>query len=238
MNAFMKTPCILLCVGFCGGGKTVAITYTIKTLKAFDFVVVLSSTAEFNGDYDFLKEMPNVSSRIYNASNCNDMFAKIMKIQEESKKKGNMQRVCLVCDDVMGVLSNSKVFAKLASTYRHFNISIFITTQFVNNSTTYIRELANYVFVFDQRTDQSRKAIHQSYFGDTGTFGQFKELFAGLKPYQFFFIDRPGKKRFKFLVPYEKTPVLPKIGEKAEKGEKTEKTKIKDEKEAFLENFD
>lgn len=240
----MKTPCILLCVGFCGGGKTVAITYTIKTLKAFDFVVVLSSTAEFNGDYDFLKQMPGVSSRIYNASNCNDMFKKIMSIQEESKKKGDMKRVCIVCDDVMGVLSNSKVFAKLASTYRHFNISIFITTQFVNNSTTYIRELANYVFVFDQRTDQSRKAIHQSYFGDTGTFGQFKELFAGLKPYQFFFIDRPGKKRFKFLVPYEKTekePELPKIGEKQVKNvknTKNEKIEKYDEKSQFLANFD
>lgn len=248
MNAFMKTPCILLCVGFCGGGKTVAITYTIKTLKAFDFVVVLSSTSEFNGDYDFLKDMPGVSSRIYNASNCNDMFAKIMKIQEIAKKKGDMKRVCIVCDDVMGVLSNSKVFAKLASTYRHFNISIFITTQFVNNSTTYIRELANYVFVFDQRTDQSRKAIHQSYFGDTGTFSQFKELFAGLKPYQFFFIDRPGKKRFKFLVPYEKdekSVKLPEIGQKQVKNvkndeirENTKKSAKFDEKAEFMANFD
>lgn len=238
MNQFMKLPAIVLFTGHCASGKTVCVTYCIKSMKAFDFVVVLSSTASFNGDYDFLKDLPNVKSRIYNANCCEQMFEKIMNIQGEAKKKGSMDRVLLVLDDVAGILKNSKMFLRLASTYRHFNISIFITIQFISNGISNIKELANYVCMWDQRTKLAKKAAYESYFNDVGTYAEFNELFTGLKPYQFFFIDRPGKKRMKFLVPYEKTPVLPKIGEKAEKGEKTEKTKIKDEKEAFLENFD
>ncbi len=200
MDKYIKTPCILLSVAFCGAGKTVAMEYTIKTLKAFDFVIVISNTAQFNGDYDFLKDI-GVRHRIYNAGQCNKVFKMIMNIQEFSQDR---ERVCICADDCLGSLTGSKTFLKLASTYRHFNISLFMTTQFVNSSMTYIRELANYVFVFDQRTDSSRKAIYQSYFGDCGTFTEFKKLFAGLKPYQFFFIDRPGKKRLKMIVPYTK----------------------------------
>lgn len=239
MDKYIKLPSILLSVGFCGGGKTIAMQYTIKTLKAFDFVVVISNTAQFNGDYGFLKDI-GLDFRIYNGSQCNKVFKMIMHIQEMATEK---QRVCIVLDDILGSLSNSKTFLKLASTYRHFNISLFMTTQFVNASMTYIRELANYVFVFDQRTDSSRKAIYQSYFGDCGTFTDFKRLFAGLKPYQFFFIDRPGKKRFKMIVPYVPKTISPKPDEKPEKAvklrfltENDEKCEI-DEKTSFLSKF-
>lgn len=218
--------------------------YTIKTLKAFDFVVVVSNTALMNNDYNFLKEI-GLDHRIYNASQCTKVFKMLMHIQEMSTEK---KRVCCVLDDCLGSLNNSKTFLKLASTYRHFNISLFMTTQFVNASMTYIRELANYVFVFDQRTDSSRKAIYQSYFGDCGTFTEFKRLFAGLKPYQFFFIDRPGKRRFKMIVPYKpkNAQISAKMDEKPEKTiklrfltEDDEKTEIPefDEKSAFLSKF-
>ena len=203
MNNYLKFPSILLAVGFCNSGKTVSITYTIKTCQAWDFIIIISNTAEFNGDYEFLKDL-GIKHRIYNASKITEILATIIKIQETNLKSGNIQNLLIVCDDVMGSLNNSDTFKKLASIFRHLKITIFMTTQYVSNSTTYIRELANYIFCFDQRTEASKKAVYMSYFNDIGTFNDFKKLFSGLKPFQFFFIDRVGKKRFKFMCPFEK----------------------------------
>lgn len=238
MDKYIKTPSIVLAVGHCGSGKTVAMQYTIKTLKAFDFVVVLSNTASMNGDYDFLKDI-GLDHRIYNGSQCDKVFKTIMKIQEFSKEK---KRVAIVCDDILGSLTNSKTFLKLSSTYRHFNISLFLTSQYVSAQTTIIRELANYCFIFESRTDSSRKAIYQSYFGDCGTFVEFKKMFHTLKPYQFYFLDRPGKKRVKMMVPFfdkkvkeiEENPIkLRNLTENDEKVENAENY----EKSAFLSKF-
>lgn len=223
MNNYLKFPCILLAVGFCNSGKTVALTYTIKTCDIFDFVIVISNTAEFNGDYDFLKEL-GIKHRIYNASKITETLDTVMKIQEKNLKAGNVANLLIICDDVMGSLNSNDTFKKLTSTFRHFKISLFISTQFVNNSTTYIRELANYIYCFDQRTEQSKKAIYMSYFNDVGTFNDFKKLFSGLKPYQFFFIDRVNKKRLKFICPFEK------------KNEFAGKNEI-DEKKEFIKNY-
>lgn len=239
MDKYIKLPSILLAIGHCHSGKTVAVQYTIKTLKAFDFIIVLSNTAMFNGDYDFLKKM-GIDHRIYNGSQCDKVFKTVMKIQEFAIEK---KRVCIVCDDILGSLTNSKTFLKISSTYRHFNISLFLTSQFVNSQNTIIRELANYCFIFESRTDSSRKAIYQSYFGDCGTFTDFKRLFTGLKPYQFFFLDRPGKKRFKMIVPFIAPEIPQKLDEKPEKAvklrfltENDEKCEI-DEKTSFLSKF-
>lgn len=219
MDKYIKTSCILLAVGHCGSGKTVAMQYTIRTLNAFDFIVVLSNTAQFNRDYDFLKDM-GLDHRIYNGSQCDKVFKLIMRIQEFSTEK---KRVCIICDDILGSLTNSKTFLKLASTYRHFNISLFLTSQYVSAQSTIIRELANYVYIYESRTDSSRKAIYQSYFGDCGTFIEFKKLISGLKAYQFFFIDRPGKRRFKMIVPFNAVPKPRENPQESKKNEKIEK---------------
>ena len=230
MNSYIKFPCILLAVGFCNSGKSVAVRYTIKTAKEFDFIVVISNTAEFNGDYEFLKEVKGVGHRIYNGSKCNEILEMLMNIQEKNHKEGKKFRLAIVLDDVMGSLNTSDIFKRLTSTYRHFSITLMITTQFCNNSTTYIRELANYIYCFDQRTEQSKKAIYSSYFSDVGTFSDFKRLFAGLKPYQFFFIDRVKKQRFKMICPYD--------GPKVEDTPPPPQPPKKDEKKEFIAAFD
>ncbi len=203
-NYIKKLPAILLAVGHCGSGKSVAVRYTIESLNTFEFVVVVSNTAAFNNDYDFLKTL-NINHRIYNAMNCDRIIETVMNIQERSIKENQAPKKCLlVFDDILGSLSNSKTFTKLITTYRHFNISIFLTAQFVKSSFTTIRELSSYILVFTQNSQDALKGVYESYFSDIGTFSKFKEYFAGLKEYQFFFVDRPGKKRFKMRINLER----------------------------------
>ena len=229
MNEYLQFPSILLAVGFCNSGKTVSIRYTIKTCNCWDFIIVISNTAQFNGDYDFLKEK-GIKHRIYGASDIGGIIEKVLKIQADNIKKGIKQNVLLVLDDIMGSLNTCDAFKKLTSTYRHMMLSLFITTQFCNNSTTYVRELANYVYCFDQRTEQSKKAIYSSYFSDVGTLAEFKKLFSGLKPFQFFFIDRIKKRRFKFICPFD--------GPKKEELPPPTKIAEVDEKKEFIKKYD
>lgn len=200
MNKYQIFPSITLAVGYCNSGKTTSLKYTINTIDKFDFYVVISNTALFNGDWNFLAEFDR-PYRIYDGSRISEIIELILKIQEENLKVGKVKTLCLILDDILGSLNNSDIFKKLVSCYRHFKISLFITTQFCNSSTTMIRELSSYIYVFDQRSEQSKKAIFQSYFNDISTFTLFKQTFAGLKPFQFFFIDRVKKRRFKMLVP-------------------------------------
>lgn len=192
MDKYVKFPTILLVVGFCESGKSYAIQYTVRTTPIFDFVVVISSTAKMNDDYGFLKEL-GLKHRVYDSRELTNILDYVMKIQEKNIKEGNKVNVLIILDDVMGALQNSKVFARLASCYRHFLISLIISTQYCNSQTTYIRELASYIYVFDQRTEVSMKAVYQSYFNDVGSFQDFKRFFARLNKYEFFFINRGAK---------------------------------------------
>lgn len=196
----------MLAVGFCKSGKSYSIQYTIRTTNAFDFVIVISNTALFNGDYNFLKEL-GIPHRIYNTSKINEIMEFAMNAQERNIKKGDRVRIALVFDDVMGSLHNNKVFQKLTSCFRHFLITIIVSTQYCNSQTTYVRELANYIYCFDQRTEVSKKAVYASYFNDIGTFGEFKTYFGRLRQFEFFFIDRAGKKRMVMKCPSNQVEV-------------------------------
>lgn len=229
MDKYIQFPSILLAVGFCKSGKTYSIQYTIRTAPKFDFIIVVSNTAEFNGDYDYLKEL-GINHRIYNTSKINEVMEYAMNTQEKNRKNGVRVNVALIFDDVMGALNNNKVFQKLTSCFRHFYISVLVLTQYCNSQTTYIRELANYIYCFDQRTEQSKKAVYASYFGDIGTFNDFKKTFNGLKPFQFFFIDRVLKNRFIMKCPSQQVKarnISPQV---------PEPVKV-DEKKKFIEQF-
>lgn len=210
----------MLCIGFCNSGKTYSIQYTIKTTKCFDFIIIISNTAEFTGDYAFLKDL-GIGYRIYSASAINEVMKYVMDVQKKNLLEGNKINVAIIFDDVMGSLTNNKTFQVLASCFRHYLISIIISTQYCNTQTTYIRELANYVYCFNQRTERAKKSVYESFFGDIGHFNDFKRIMNNLEPYQFFFVDRILKKRIIMRCP----------------SAENKKAEPKETKEDFIKNF-
>jgi hypothetical protein len=207
MEKYIQTPCILLAVGYCKSGKSYSVKYTIKTIKRFDFVIVISTTAEFNNEYEYLKEM-GISSRIYNTSKLNETMQKMMEIQNNAIKSGKKPNICLILDDCMGALKNNSTFQRLISCYRHYNISIFILTQYCVSQATFVRELCNYVYIFNQRTERSKKIVYENFFNDIESYEAFKKKFAELKEYEFFFIDRVNQERFIMKCPSDKPAVV------------------------------
>ena len=104
----------------------------------------------------------------------------------------------LIIDDCSGDIKQSKKMINLLSTFRHYNISIIFVAQYAADLPPRIRELCFYTILFNQNTERSLRAVHQSYFQHVGNFNQFLQYFNNKlsQEHTFFFIDRIQKKCF------------------------------------------
>lgn len=191
MNKYIKTPSIININGYCGSGKSYFCKYLCLSMREnFNNVVVFSNTANFSGDYDFLKSGFNY--RIYSTANVNEMIKMILNLQKKNRAENNKINILMIFDDIFSSVKDSKDFKNLVSTYRHYNISIIFSTQYVCGSASYLREISQYVIIFNQRTGPALKACYDNYFiQDYEKFSTFKLDFTNkLQNYQFYFIDR------------------------------------------------
>lgn len=192
MQNYIKTPFILNINGFCGSGKSFFIQYLIKSMQdEFDCILVFSNTANFTADYEFLKEMKK-KHFIFTSLDIETKVKLIMDIQKKNRLADNVKNVLLIFDDVLSALTNSKYFKDLITTFRHYRINIIFSLQYINASQTYLREISNYIIIFNQRTQNALRLAYENYFSDSyETFGQFKlEFVKKLQKYHFYFIDR------------------------------------------------
>jgi ABC-type dipeptide/oligopeptide/nickel transport system ATPase component len=188
MNAYVKTPFIMTVSGSNGSGKSYFTKYLVQTLNPFDYIVVISNTAGFNGDYDYLP----TNSKICNTLHYEAVIQKLMQIQKNNVQMGKKKKVLLIFDDIMGSVKDSKVLKTLISQNRHFGISIVFCIQYINMAATYLREISLYDVIFDLKTNNSLKACYENYFiSDFDTFNEFKKKICNtLKQYHFFFADK------------------------------------------------
>lgn len=192
MNNYVQIPFIMNVNGFCGSGKSFMIQYLIKSLKSqLNCIMVFSNTAAFTNDYEFLKTM-GISHYIFSSLDSDEKLKKIMIIQKKNRLQDKPRNVLIIFDDVFGSIKDSKVFKDIVTTFRHYRISIIFSAQYISAASTYLREISNYVVIFNQRTMNALKITYDNYFiTDFENFGDFKVAFKNtLQPYHFYFIDR------------------------------------------------
>ena len=192
MDNFIDLSFITNVVGTCGSGKSYLIKYMLRSMRrSFNFVVVFSNTAGFTKDYEFLNEI-GMPHAIHSSLNIETITAKVMEIQKKNRLQNRLRNVLIIFDDCFGNVGNSKIFKNLVSTYRHYNISIIFSTQYVSGATTFLREISNYVVIFNQRTQNALRLTYENYFAaDYENFNEFKQHFKNsLLDYHFYFIDR------------------------------------------------
>jgi hypothetical protein len=99
------------------------------------------------------------------------------------KEKGSVPPSFLVFDDLVGVLNNqSDWFNNFMSTFRHYNINIFIAAQYLTGKkaiSTLTREQTNFAIMFNSRTRRTLENLYESYGG----------LFPSLEEFKTYFID-------------------------------------------------
>jgi hypothetical protein len=158
-------PRIFTFIGACGTGKSFMlknIIYQMSKRGDFEFGTVFSGTAQFNGEYEWLPD--GAKQNVYSEENLQKYLDKL-KQWIISNPKHKIPPNFLILDDLLGKIHlNSAVFSHLMSTYRHYNLSIFITSQYmVKNVSTLLRELTNYAFIFRTRFKNSLVSLYEAF---------------------------------------------------------------------------
>jgi hypothetical protein len=195
--ANLNFPNMTSIVGSCGSGKTYSVKYMLLQNRAsYDYVIVVSPT-NFTGSYDFLKTY-NIPHKLLSPLGFDIIIKFLLKKQiyyYELKK--NCPRIVLVLDDCSGAIRESKILKKLVSTHRHYGITIWFVAQYGTDLPPRLRELTYYAIVFNQNTEKSLRAVHETYFREIGTFKDFVPWFSDKlkEKYTFFFVDRINNKK-------------------------------------------
>jgi ABC-type dipeptide/oligopeptide/nickel transport system ATPase component len=155
---------IFVMVGKCGMGKSYLLRDLLRQFSeqgVFEFGCVFTGT-DFNPDYDFLPKRAVHGN--YSEARLAKYVGKLREWLEENPGE-KMPPNFLVLDDLLGKIRiQSNVFSNLISTFRHYNMSIFITSQyFVKNISTLIRELTDYAFLFRTRFKNSQVSLFEAF---------------------------------------------------------------------------
>ena len=74
------------------------------------------------------------------------------------------------------------------STFRHYNISIIVTTQYIKELPPLFRDVTNYAILFQQMTEPSIKEIHETFMMDKSK-DEIHQIMKKLEVFHFIFIN-------------------------------------------------
>ena len=184
---------LCLCIGSVRSGKT---NYLINALRNSD---------DFYGDdyWDYYKIISNTINNDTKGKYFKDAFhdvedhytdAMIQELIASQKKyeREDMPTMCILLDDILSRdFKKTNDISFLCSKFRHYEMSIFLTTQSFRSVSTIIRNNATNVLIFRQNNQKELEKIKEEYSELCGSEEQFMEYYnlAHDKPYSFLYID-------------------------------------------------
>jgi hypothetical protein len=128
------------------------------TRKELKFGIVFSGT-KFNGAYEWLPD-----KRVYGEFDM-DVLQKYLQFLVKIKNSGKpIPSNFIVLDDIISSINQkSKQWKSFIAAFRHYNVTLFVTTQHVNQCEPLLREQADYAYIFELHTKASIEASHKSY---------------------------------------------------------------------------
>ena len=163
----LTIPGLYIVAGSCGLGKTYLIQHLITHLWSkgkFKYGLVMTAT-KFSDQFLYLPQ-----EYVHNYTE--ERLQKFMKLQKEKRVPA-----FLILDDIIGLMNfNKPLINHLFTTFRHYNITTLLLTQYIYKTPPTIREQANYCFCFNMKQDQSMKAIYETYFCAHFKYEEYKSL--------------------------------------------------------------
>ena len=157
----IKLPANILFCGMTNSGKTYCFRqlYTLYWKKQIKLTYVISTTAEYSGDYKTIVKDRYILSDM---SLANGKIAEIRRFCESQRKKGKNYPVMLVIDDCLGVINfNTPEFANLFAISRHINLTIVLMMQ---NLTKFmqpaLRNNLSYIYI-NKLSDSNLKCLYE-----------------------------------------------------------------------------
>jgi hypothetical protein len=179
------TPGFTIIVGKPASGKTHLLKYLLS-LDHPDYNAnplrygVVFTTTKFNRFWEEIVPSKYIHSK-YNA----DVLRGLMDIQAAGANRQN--RAFVIFDDCLDQKAfASQLFADLSTTFRHFNLDVYIVTQYIYRVPPVVRECATRAALFRTTTERSISACFES-------FGAFFEKSADFRK---FMIEHSGDYSF------------------------------------------
>ena len=177
MDLDFSRPLIMIFIGKQASGKSFLLRnliYQLTKQNTFKFGHVFSATS-FNPDYDFMPEK-HVDGE-YSEAKLEQYIDSLKNWMEKNPGK-KLPPSFLILDDLLGKMhQNSDIFSNLMSTYRHYNMSVFLTSQFmVKNISTLLRELVDVAFVFKSKFKNTRESLYEAFGQSLKDQNEFNEV--------------------------------------------------------------
>ena len=180
-------PGFTIIAGICGSGKTSAIEYILyKNKKKFDYGLIFTNTFFTDNSFSYI---PN---QYVHGEFSEEKLSNFMDIQSNLVKQGVKKNAFLVLDDCLDDpgMWNSSVFKRLISQFRHYNITIIITTQYPQAIPARFRSGAFQILIFQNTTERAIRGLFESFGQLFNLYNEFKNFVnQSTVNYQFIFIN-------------------------------------------------
>jgi hypothetical protein len=181
----LKPPFLLVINGSVRSGKSnliINFLYNNNFYKnIFDNIVYISPTVNLDNTLQHLDED---IVKVDNPELMDETLMKIVENQEDNKKEHTL----IIIDDCLGFIKRGSYLTYLATRYRHFRISLLITSQDYKSIPNIVRANASGYIIFKTSNKKEYKKLEDE-FGSL--FENFKELYEMCtnKLYSFMFIN-------------------------------------------------
>jgi hypothetical protein len=184
----IKLPSLILVCGKPNSGKSYLIKYFMHTYQdKLSYGIVMSKT-KFNDGFKYIPE------KFIHPTYDEEKIKNLMKIQSDLKSKGIEKNAFIILDDCLTKEFNNELFTDLTTQFRHYNITLIISTQYIYKINPTIRECASYCIIFRQSTKRSLEALFDSFGTHFDNLNDFRNYITeNTGDYKFIFIDVNSK---------------------------------------------
>jgi len=162
LSQLFKIPSHTVIVGKTDSGKSHILKLIIKIYvhKVYFHLEQLLTTTSFNGDWDCIPKDFHI-----NPNNAEAYIKQLLIILKKLKLQGITVHGFLIIDDCLASLSwNDSLWTKVATTIRHYGVSLFITTQYFLKLPPVIRTQASQLIFMKMFVNKELKACWESCF--------------------------------------------------------------------------
>ena len=169
----LRTPFLATVCGRRGSGKTTLMKYILRTLARrgdIKDVFVVSSTL-------FTQDWMNVvgEDRCFGAEDVEDILRRILDRQAHARESGRPNPALLILDDVLGSFSFAQpIWSTIASTGRHYDLSVILATQHYFAVPPLVRLNSDYFALLGPTSDRAWKQAYNE-FSPTKTAQELRE---------------------------------------------------------------
>ena len=188
-DRLLKPPFLMILQGSVRSGKSNLIMNIIYNdnmySKMFDQIIFISPTIHQDMTLEKLREDEEII-KLDNPEDLDNILMKIVESQEEPENE--KEHLLIIIDDCLGYINKGSYLNNLCTRYRHYRLSLIISSQDFRSIPNKIRQNATGYIIWKTNNKKEYNKIIEE-FG--GLFPDFEKYYitATDKPYNFLFMN-------------------------------------------------